>query len=155
MKKLMILSLSLIFGLPNVALANNNLPESLDIPNHRIKVNLRPQILGLWGMDIPQDRQCIEYYNFKSNNQLLIYSRTERSQAIYDYQLQPDDQTLLPMLLLQVKYDNNQLDCSGQQIDQSGEISQYFVKWINANTIDFCSNEQGDTCFATLRRILP
>ena len=47
------------------------------------------------------------------------------------------------------------MDCSGRKEDQSGEVTQYFVKWNNSNTINFCASEKGDHCFATLHRILP
>ncbi len=115
----------------------------------------RPEIVGLWGMEIPNNRKCIEYYNFKSDNDVIIKSGEEWSSGIYDYQpsAQPDEQ--LPALVLQVKFDNNQKDCSGQQVDQTGEISQYFVKWKNPSTINFCSNDQAEKCFATLYRVLP
>lgn len=119
------------------------------------RVITRPEIVGLWGMEIPNNRKCIEYYNFKSDNDVIIKSGEEWSSGIYDYQpsAQPDEQ--LPALVLQVKFDNNQKDCSGQQVDQTGEISQYFVKWKNPYTIDFCSNAKAEQCFATLRRVLP
>ncbi len=64
-------------------------------------------------------------------------------------------QIRLPALILQVKYDNNEVDCSGYQEDQTGDISQYFVKWKNAHTINFCNNEKAEQCFATLYRVLP
>ena len=61
----------------------------------------------------------------------------------------------LPALILQVKFDNNQVDCSGSQEDQTGEMSQYFVKWQGPSTINFCANDKAQQCFATLRRVLP
>jgi hypothetical protein len=44
---------------------------------------------------------------------------------------------------MQIKYDNNEVDCSGQQEDQSGEVSQYFVQWKSPNTINFCAMKMG------------
>lgn len=119
------------------------------------RVITRPEIVGLWGMEIPNNRKCIEYYNFKSDNDVIIKSGEEWSTGIYDYQpsSQPDEQ--LPALVLQVRFDNNEKDCSGQQLDQTGEISQYFVKWKNPSTINFCSNDKAEKCFATLYRVLP
>ena len=119
------------------------------------RIVTRPEIMGLWGMEIPTNRKCVEYYNFKSDNNVIIKSGDEWSSGIYDYQLPQDTTAQVPALILQVKYDNNQKDCSGNQEDQSGEVSQYFVKWSNEHTIDFCANEKGEKCFATLRRILP
>ena len=119
------------------------------------RIVTRPEIMGLWGMEIPTNRKCVEYYNFKSDNNVIIKSGDEWSSGIYDYQLPQDTTAQVPALILQVKYDNNQKDCSGNQEDQSGEVSQYFVKWQNPHTINFCPTEKAEQCFATLRRILP
>ena len=119
------------------------------------RIVTRPEIMGLWGMEIPTNRKCVEYYNFKSDNNVIIKSGDEWSSGIYDYQLPQDTTAQVPALILQVKYDNNLKDCSGNQEDQSGEVSQYFVKWQNPHTINFCATEKAEQCFATLRRILP
>ena len=123
--------------------------------SYSIRIVTRPEIVGLWGMQIPNNKKCIEYYNFKSNNDVMIKSGQEWSSGIYDYQPPQEERTLLPALILQVKYDNNEKDCSGLQQDQSGEISQYFVQWKNPSTIHFCTNEKAEQCFATLSRVLP
>jgi hypothetical protein len=123
--------------------------------SNTIRVTTRPEIVGLWGMQVANNKKCIEYYNFKSNNNVIIKSGQEWSSGIYDYQQSQEERTLLPALVLQVKYDNNEKDCSGLQEDQTGEISQYFVQWKNPSTINFCSNEKAEQCFATLRRVLP
>ena len=120
-----------------------------------IRVTSRPEIMGLWGMEITNNKKCIEYYNFRGMSDVVIKSGQEWSYGLYDYQPSEDHKERLPALILQIKYDNNQMDCSGQQQDQTGEVSQYFVKWTNDNTIDFCANEKGEKCFATLRRVLP
>jgi hypothetical protein len=120
-----------------------------------IRIVTRPEIVGLWGMQIANNKKCIEYYNFKSNNNVVIKSGQEWSSGIYDYQSSQEERSALPALILQVKYDNNEVDCSGYSEDQTGEISQYFVQWKNSSTINFCSNEKAEQCFATLRRILP
>ncbi|QPF39244.1 hypothetical protein H0S58_06635 [Acinetobacter sp. TTH0-4] len=123
--------------------------------SNSIRIVTRPEIVGLWGMQIPNNKKCIEYYNFKSNNDVMIKSGQEWSSGIYDYQPPQEERTLLPALILQVKYDNNEKDCLGLQQDQSGEISQYFVQWKNPSTIHFCTNEKAEQCFATLSRVLP
>lgn len=134
---------------------NKNTPtQTLDVPN-TFKVITRPEISGLWGMHIQSNSQCIEYYNFKGNNNVVIKSGAEWSSGIYEYQPVEDPTQQIPALVLQVKYDNNEKDCSGNQEDQTGEISQYFVKWTNPTTINFCATEKGEQCFATLNRILP
>lgn len=125
-------------------------------PANTIKVSTRPEILGLWGMDIPGNKKCVEYYNFRGSNEVIVNSGKEWSSGLYDYQPSPDN-TLekWPALIMQVKYENNERDCSGDQVDQSGEISQYYVQWKDASTLNFCAAEESDKCFATLRRVLP
>ena len=120
-----------------------------------IRVTSRPEIMGLWGMEITNNKKCVEYYNFRGMSDVVIKSGQEWSYGLYDYQPSEDHNERLPALILQIKYDNNQMDCSGQQQDQTGEVSQYFVKWANDNIINFCVNEKGEKCFATLRRVLP
>ena len=123
--------------------------------SNTIRIQTRPEIVGLWGMQIANNKKCVEYYNFKSNNDVIIKSGQEWSSGIYDYQPSQEERSLLSALILQVKYDNNERDCSGLQEDQTGEISQYFVQWKNASTINFCSNDKAEQCFATLRSVLP
>ncbi|OTG57614.1 hypothetical protein B9T36_13710 [Acinetobacter sp. ANC 4204] len=141
----------------SVVMANTpNQTEVTQASNqNNIRVMTRPEIVGLWGMELPNNRKCVEYYNFKSNSDVVIKSGEEWSTGIYDYQPSNDQNVQLPALILQVKYDNNEVDCSGLKEDQSGEMSQYFVKWKSPSTINFCANDKGQQCFATLRRVLP
>ena len=145
----------------SVVMANENkavvATEEMDRveDSNPIRIVTRPEIVGLWGMQIANNKKCIEYYNFKSNNNVVIKSGQEWSSGIYDYQSSQEERSALPALILQVKYDNNEVDCSGYSEDQTGEISQYFVQWKNSSTINFCSNEKAEQCYATLRRILP
>ena len=124
-----------------------------------IQIKTRPEILGLWGMDIPStknNKQCTEYYNFRGSNEVVVNSAKEWSVGLFEYQPSPDNtKEVLPTLVMQIRYENNEKDCSGNTVDQAGELSQYFVKWKNPNLINFCATEKGDQCFATLRRILP
>ncbi|OTG76542.1 hypothetical protein B9T26_01665 [Acinetobacter sp. ANC 4169] len=145
----------------SVAMANDNqavvaTEETARAENsNTIRIATRPEIVGLWGMQVANNNKCIEYYNFKSNNNVIIKSGQEWSSGIYDFQPAQEERSLLSALVLQVKYDNNEKDCSGLQEDQTGEISQYFVQWKNPSTINFCSNDKAEQCFATLRRVLP
>ena len=122
---------------------------------NEVRAISRPEIMGLWGMEIANNKKCVEYYNFRGMSEVVIKSNQEWSYGLYGYLPSEDHKEHLPVLALQIKYDNNQMDCSGQTVDQTGEVSQYFVKWENDHTINFCANEKGDKCFATLRRVLP
>jgi len=88
-------------------------------------------------------------------NDVVIKSGEEWSYGIYEYQPSDDPKEQLSALVMQIKFDNNKVDCSGQQQDQTGDVSQYFVQWKNDHTINFCSTAKGEQCFATLRRMLP
>lgn len=146
---LMFTSSILMANTPNQAQATALLNQN------NIRIMTRPEIVGLWGMRLPNNKQCIEYYNFKSDSEVVIKSGEEWSTGIYDYQPSKDPKNQLSALIIQVKFDNNEEDCSGLKQDQTGEMSQYFLQWKNASTINFCTTEQGQQCFATLRRVLP
>ena len=137
--------------------AKTQVPNNPTAPNvSKINVDTRPEILGLWGMVIPSNKKCVEYYNFRGGNQVVINSAKEWSIGAYDYQPSPDNSmTKLPTLAIQVKYENNEKDCSGFKEDQTGEMSNVFVRWENSNSIDFCADEKGDKCFVSLHRIPP
>ncbi|KAA8734771.1 hypothetical protein F4V57_03135 [Acinetobacter qingfengensis] len=120
-----------------------------------ISIINRPEIVGLWGMDIPNNKQCVEYYNFRGNNEVVVKSAQEWSIGQYQYQAPNNRAEVLPMLIMQIKYDNNEKDCSGIQEDQTGQIQQFFVKWINPQKIEFCGTEKGQQCFAILNKQLP
>ena len=58
-----------------------------------IRIVTRPEIVGLWGMQIANNKKCIEYYNFKSNNNVVIKSGQEWSSGIYDYQSSQEERS--------------------------------------------------------------
>lgn len=136
-----------------------NLDESVvsgaSLRENTIQVTTRPEILGQWGMKIPNNRQCTEYYNFRGNNEVVIKSDKEWSVGQYQYQVPNNRSEQLPALIMQIQYDNNEKDCSGYQEDQTGEIQQFFVKWVNPQQIEFCGTDKGEKCFATLNKQLP
>ncbi|OTG65039.1 hypothetical protein [Acinetobacter silvestris] len=136
--------------------SHNLTPNTNSQPANTIRIDTRPEILGLWGMNIPNNKKCIELYNFRGANEVVVNSGEEWSVGLFDYQPSPDNtMEKLPALIMQIKYENNKVDCSGQQENQAGEVSQYFVRWKNNHTINFCTSEKEDKCFATLHRVLP
>jgi len=42
-----------------------------------IRVITRPEIMGLWGMEIPNNKKCVEYYNFRGMNEVVIKSNQD------------------------------------------------------------------------------
>ena len=78
--------------------ANQNAQETADRSENTVRIMTRPEIVGLWGMEIPNNKKCIEYYNFKSNNDVFIKSGQEWSTGVYDYQASRDAAVQLPVL---------------------------------------------------------
>lgn len=120
----------------------------------RINIVNRPLIAGLWGMSIP-GAKCVEYYNFMENGEVAIKSDSEWTYGVYEYQLPETPDTGSAVLGMKIKYDNLQADCSGNAIDQSGEIQQHYVKWTSKSDIQFCGTEDGKECYVTLKKVLP
>lgn len=114
----------------------------------------RPLIAGLWGMAIPGS-QCVEYYNFMENGEVVIKSAGEWTYGDYEYSLPETADSGLPILRMQIRYDNLQSDCSGNAVDQIGEIQQNYVKWTDKANIQFCGSADGAQCAVTLKKVLP
>lgn len=161
MKKIALLVLVSLYG-STIYAENTKSPEkqqnvqvNKSAVENTIRIQTRPEIVGLWGMQIAKKNQCVEYYNFKSDSNVLIKSGNEWSTGVYDYEPTPDPSSVLSALTLQIQYDNNEIDCSGVQKDQTGEVTQYYVKWQNPSTVSLCNSENSEQCFATLQRVLP
>lgn len=134
--------------------------DALTQPKTAVKSDIelvnRPLIAGLWGMTIPKVA-CVEYYNFKEDGQFLVKSAAEWSLGKYIYQL-PDMEAMvqsLPQLTMGILYDSNDIDCSGNQVNQTGEVQQEFVKWISPSHIQFCAAADGKQCPLNLHKVLP
>lgn len=153
---LLVCASNLVFAESSTVKSAANTQATAALAANTIRVSTRPEILGLWGMEIPNNKKCVEYYNFRGGNEVVVNSGKEWSAGLYDYQPSPDNsKDKPPALIMQIKYENNEVDCSGRQENQAGEVSQYFVRWKNNNTINFCASEKEEQCFATLNRVLP
>lgn len=143
------------FGLCAVCLLLCAQPAWSAGANDAISIKNRPLIAGLWMMPIA-DRGCIEYYNFQENGEFVIKSEQEWTSGSYEYTLPPLGDPSLPMLVMKINHDNNQVDCSGNKIDQSNEVQQQFVRWSSdQRNIEFCNNAEGQQCYVGLNRLLP
>lgn len=154
MKKIALFSLIFVSSMLSANTIKQDTAASIQANDNPIQIISKSEIVGLWGMEVTSNKKCTEYYNFKSNQEVIIKSGQEWSNGLYEYHPALDAQSLAA-LVLKIKYDNNEVDCSGQQIDQSDEVSQYFVQWKSPNTINFCNNDKAEQCFATLYRVLP
>lgn len=116
-----------------------------------------PAISGLWVNEVGDGTpKCREQYNFGKNGTLTTVSLGEKTTGTYRFVYA--DEMPLPMLAMVTKTDNNEPDCLGNQVDQSGDSMAFFVKLDSRHTptkMWWCKDPYGDMCFAYLYRVLP
>lgn len=95
--------------------------------------------------------QCREIYNFAADNEMWAVSGKEWTYGRY---LITHREEGLPIIALKTIYDNNEVDCSGNQIDQTDEALIAFLSHDN-NQMQWCADPDGKECFMTFHRILP
>lgn len=96
---------------------------------------------------------CRERYNFGADNKVLTTSGEEWTYGQYVYQHQAEG---LPVIAISTTYDNNKADCSGQQVDQTGDAMIAFVDYRpEKNTMRWCIDKDGKNCFMTFNKLLP
>lgn len=112
-------------------------------------------ISGLWQLDLGENT-CQERYNFAADGQLNTTSGAELTMGEYAFFYAEESD--LPVLIANTVYDNNGVDCSGNQVDQAQTSMTVFVKLDNKHSptlMEWCSDPEGQHCGAMLRRILP
>ena len=94
---------------------------------------------------------CRELYNFSEDNNMWAVSGAEWTYGKY---LVTHPEQGLPIIAIKTVYDNNEVDCAGNQIDQTDEA---LVAYLNHqdNKMQLCADPDGEDCFATFKRILP
>ena len=95
--------------------------------------------------------QCRELYNFAADNEMWSVSGKEWTYGRY---LITHREEGLPIIAIKTVYDNNEVDCSGSQIDQSNEALIAFLNH-DANQMQWCADPDGKECFMNFNRILP
>lgn len=131
-----------------------NLGENPQTPQEaRVSTYTLPNIAGQWQLvlDKPVNPNCQERYNFARDAKFLGSSGAEFTVGRYLYSQVSDG---LPALAVQTQYDNNAVDCSGQQVDQTGDMLLTFVKQ-EGNVMQWCRDADGKQCPMTLKRVLP
>ena len=94
---------------------------------------------------------CQERYNFGRDQQFIGSSGQEFTYGKYLY---ADTGDGLPALAIQTQYDNNATDCSGNRVDQTGDILVAYVKQ-QGEQMQWCKDSKGTRCDMTLQRVLP
>lgn len=98
-----------------------------------------------------QQSSCRELYNFSEDNNMWAVSGPEWTYGKY---LVSHPEQGLPIIAIKTIYDNNEVDCAGNQIDQTDEA---IVAYLNHqdNKMQWCADPEGQECFASFTRILP
>ncbi len=95
--------------------------------------------------------QCRELYNFGADNEMRASSGKEWTYGRY---LITHREEGLPIIAIKTVYDNNEVDCSGNQIDQTDEALIAFINH-DGNQMQWCADPDGKECFMNFSRVLP
>ena len=103
-------------------------------------------------MDVAaKSSQCRELYNFAADNEMWSASGKEWTYGRY---LVTHREEGLPIIAIKTVYDNNEVDCSGNQVDQTDEALIAFLNH-DGNQMQWCADPDGTECFMNFNRILP
>lgn len=131
-----------------------------------ITTHISPAIAGQWELDlentsivkagainstIKRNNQCRELYNFGADNEMWAVSGKEKSYGKYLVTHRDDG---LPLIAIKTVYDNNEMDCSGNQVDQTDESFIAFLSY-DDNTMQWCADDKGEECFMSFYRVRP
>lgn len=94
---------------------------------------------------------CREFYTFDKDNQMRTSSGAEITHGQYVVINQAKG---LPLLMMTTIYDNNEVDCGGNQVDQTGEQVFAYIKE-EGNSMQWCIDKQGVQCTMRFKRVLP
>lgn len=148
-----------IGSLPVITLASvlaANSPMQGEVSSAKISTHILPPIAGQWEIQLPENAQnqataCQELYHFGKDNEVMTTSGAEWTYGSYIYTQMPDS---LPILAINTLHDNNAVDCSGKQINQTGDSMIAFVNYQD-NVMFWCSDANGKQCDMQFRRVLP
>ncbi|WP_227430645.1 hypothetical protein [Psychrobacter sp. I-STPA6b] len=173
METLSLASLSLatiLAGLPSAG-------EYEAVSQSVIRTHISPAIAGSWVLQLPSKStqsplpdvasieemtpsastsrvsDCKEYYTFAEDNKMWTVSGEEWTYGRYVVSHQDEG---LPIIAMNTLHDNNKVDCSGNQVDQTGNIMFAFVDYESDDSyMHWCNDKDGTQCFMTLKRQLP
>ncbi len=129
--------------------------EKKAVQEAEISTYILPNIAGLWQLELtdidPNQPACRERYHFGKGGEFIGISGKEFTYGKYLYSHNSDS---LPAIAIQTTYDNNVTDCSGNKIDQTGDIMATYVK-LQGNQMQWCKDNQGKKCNMKFYRVLP
>lgn len=114
-------------------------------------LNIKPNTNNQLMASAKKSNQCRELYNFAADNEMWAVSGKEWTYGRY---LITHREEGLPIIALKTVYDNNEVDCSGNQIDQTDEALIAFLNH-DGNQMQWCADPDGNECFMNFHRVLP
>jgi len=114
-------------------------------------LNIQPATSKNLLASVGKSNQCRELYNFSADNEMWSVSGKEWTYGRY---LVTHREEGLPVIAIKTVYDNNEVDCSGNQIDQTDEALIAFINH-NGNQMQWCADPDGNECFMNFNRVLP
>lgn len=118
--------------------------------NEQRVLNIKPTTIDNLKV-VTRSNQCRELYNFGADNEMWSVSGKEWTYGRY---LVTHRDEGLPIIAIKTVYDNNEADCSGNQVDQTGEAVIAFLNH-EGNQMQWCANPDGTECYMNFRRVLP
>ena len=118
--------------------------------NEQRVLNIKPTTIDNLKV-VTKSNQCRELYNFGADNEMWSVSGKEWTYGRY---LVTHRDEGLPIIAIKTVYDNNEADCSGNQVDQTGEAVIAFLNH-EGNQMQWCANPDGTECYMNFRRVLP
>lgn len=139
-----------IAGQWEIELADN--PDNLSSTGNSIMDNpdMEVTLNTVTNQPTPQS-SCRELYNFGEDNNMWAVSGAEWTYGKY---LVTHPEQGLPIIAIRTVYDNNEVDCSGNQVDQSGEALVAYLDHKD-NEMKWCTDPEGKECFMKFQRVLP
>ncbi|MEL0619209.1 hypothetical protein [Psychrobacter proteolyticus] len=114
-------------------------------------LNIQPTTSKNSLASVGKSDQCRELYNFGADNEMWSVSGKEWTYGRY---LVTHREEGLPVIAIKTVYDNNEVDCSGNQIDQTDEALIAFINH-DGNQMQWCADPDGNECFMNFNRVLP
>ncbi|MDN3440746.1 hypothetical protein QL898_03810 [Psychrobacter sp. APC 3279] len=114
-------------------------------------LNIQPTTSKNLLASVGKSNQCRELYNFSADNEMWSVSGKEWTYGRY---LVTHREEGLPVIAIKTVYDNNEVDCSGNQIDQTDEALIAFINH-DGNQMQWCADPDGNECFMNFNRVLP
>ena len=125
--------------------------EGLLTQNEKRIINIQPSTNKKIMASVAKSNQCRELYNFATDNEMRAVSGKETTFGRYIVTHREEG---LPIIAMKTTYDNNEPDCSGNQIDQTGDALVAFLKH-DGNNMQWCADSEGSECFMDFYKVLP